>query len=213
MRYKFPRIYHFSDSPNLQNDDRRHEDESVFIGKEVVGTIKVDGESTTIYSDHIHARSIDSMDHESRTWVKNLKGHISYSIPVGWRICGENLYAVHSIEYTDLRSYFYLYNVFNEKNIALSWDETVEWAGLLDLEVVDVFYRGVYDRQLIHEKYEEYCKTSVDPVEGYVVRIADRIPYEEFTTWYIKYVRKGHVQCDEHWMTQKIKLNGLRRNL
>jgi len=43
--YKFPRIYHVPWSPNLQNDDRRHPDMSIFEGREVVVTEKMDGEN------------------------------------------------------------------------------------------------------------------------------------------------------------------------
>ena len=42
--YKHPRIYHAPWSENLQNDDRRHPDMSVFDGQIVVVTEKLDGE-------------------------------------------------------------------------------------------------------------------------------------------------------------------------
>jgi len=210
MYYKFPRIYHFSDSPNLQNDDRRHENETVFEGKEIIGSIKVDGESSSLYTSKVHARSIDSAMHPSRVWIKSLHGKIGYLIPPGHRLCGENLYATHSIHYNNLKSYFYLYTVFNEYNEAVSWNETITWASLLELETVDVFYKGIYDRKLIHEKYEEYCKNSTDEVEGYVVRLADKIPYNDFSKYHIKYVRSGHVQTDEHWMSKPVVPNKLR---
>ena len=210
MRYKFPRIYHFSDSPNLQNDDRRHEDESVFIGKEVCASIKMDGEATSIYKDYIHARSIDSKKHPSREWIKQLQGKIGYLIPDNFRLCGENLYAVHSIEYRNLKSYFYLYAIFNENNYVLSWDDTITWSKLLELELVDVFYRGVYNRKFIHEKFEEHSNLSLDNIEGYVVRIADSFHYEDYSKYSVKYVRLGHVQTNEHWMTKKVIPNGLK---
>jgi hypothetical protein len=209
--YKFPRIYHFSDSPNLQNDDRRHENESLFNNREVIASIKVDGESSSLYTDKVHARSIDSGTHPSREWIKGLQGEIGYLIPTGYRVCGENLYAKHSIQYHNLKSYFYLYSIFNNHNEALSWDETITWATLLNLETVDIFYRGVYDRKLIHNKYEEYCNNSIDDVEGYVVRVTESIPYENFSKYHIKYVRSGHVQTDQHWMTKPVIPNELRK--
>ena len=139
-----------------------------------------------------------------------MQGKIAHLIPPHFRLCGENLYALHSIPYGSLKSYFYLYDIFNENNEALSWDETEIWAKLLELEVVDVFYRGEYNRALIHKKYEEYCKNSSDSVEGYVVRVADKIPFECFSKLVIKYVRAGHVQTSENWMNKPVVTNKLK---
>jgi hypothetical protein len=49
-------------------------------------TEKMDGENTTIATDYIHARSLDSRHHPSRSWVKNLHGIIAHDIPLGWRV-------------------------------------------------------------------------------------------------------------------------------
>lgn len=55
---------------------RRHYD--LFLGQEVVVTEKIDGENTTMYPDHIHARSLDSNHHPSRNIVKQLHGQVNY---------------------------------------------------------------------------------------------------------------------------------------
>src|SRR5690348_10774698 len=72
----------------------------------VVVTEKMDGEGTTFYNDGYHARSLDSKFHASRSWVAALHGSIAHQIPEGMRICGENLYAEHSIRYENLSTYF-----------------------------------------------------------------------------------------------------------
>lgn len=204
---KYPRTYHCSWSENLQNDDRMHQDISFFDGKEVIGSIKVDGECTSLYSDYIHARSIDSKHHESRSWVKKLHGQIAHEIPKGYRICGENMYAKHSIHYKHLLSYFYVYSVWDENNTALTWDETVEWSYLLNLLTVPVFYRGIWDKEKVHEGFLDYQKRSLDPVEGYVIRLAGRIVYKDYRRSYMKFVRKDHVQTSEFWMTEPVVPN------
>ena len=51
---KYPRTYHLPWSHGRTKDDRGFDDMSSFIGKEVVVTIKMDGEQTTMYKDHIH---------------------------------------------------------------------------------------------------------------------------------------------------------------
>lgn len=88
MRCKYPRTPHLPWSPGVSDDDILLNTASFFENKQVVVTEKMDGENTTVYRDFIHARSIDSRFHPSRTWVKAMQAQIGYQIPDGWRICG-----------------------------------------------------------------------------------------------------------------------------
>ena len=204
---KYPRTYHLPNSPGLQNDDRLIESLDGLLNKEVIVTIKMDGENTTMYKDKIHARSLDSAFHMSRTWVRGLQGNIGYMLPSGMRICGENLYAQHSIHYPNLKSYFLVFNIW-DKDICLSWDETNMWCEKLGLDLVTEFYRGPLDLDKIHELYKtEVCKDFEH--EGYVIRIADQFSIEEFNSVVVKWVREGHVCTNDHWMHQKIEQNEL----
>ena len=98
---------HLPWSPGLQNDDRVIESLDGFVGKRVIVTEKLDGENTTMYNDAIHARSIDGRHHPSRDWVKGFHGSIKHLIHPLYRVCGENVYAEHSIHYNALKTYFY----------------------------------------------------------------------------------------------------------
>jgi hypothetical protein len=185
---------------------------SFFEGKEVVVTEKMDGENTSIYRDHYHARSLDSPYHPSRTYVGKLQGRVGWQVPEGWRICGENMYAKHSIKYTSLEDYFLVFSIWNADNVCLSWDETLEWCELLDLTFVPVLYRGKYNEDLFRGWTEESLNSrSPDPVEGYVIRTAGSFAYEDFTPNVAKWVRKGHVQPTEgHWMSKQVEPNELK---
>jgi len=206
---KYPRTYHLPWSPGLTKDDRMMTNPDPFKGREVIATIKMDGENTTMYKDFIHARSLTHEPHPSRNWVKSLHGRISYEIPEGWRICGENLYAKHSIHYLNLDDWFQVFSIWNEKNEILSWDETVEWCALLGLQMVPTLYRGPGDRSKIENLYiPEY---QGDPCEGYVVRSASSFPYRQFKESVGKYVRKGHVTTHAHWMREVMVANQLKR--
>lgn len=206
-RYKYPRTPHLPWSPGATDDDVRQLDTSCFSGCDVVVTEKMDGENTTVYPDHIHARSVDSAHHPSRTGVKQLLGRVGPSIPPGWRLCGENLQAVHSLAYTDLPSWFLLFSIFDATNTCLGWDATTEWAALLDLDVVPVIWRGTWDERQVRSLTE-----IIDPArrEGLVVRLADPWPFEAFGQSVAKWVRPGHVTTDQHWMSRPIVPNGLR---
>jgi len=210
--YKYPRTPHLPWSPGATPDDIFVVDNNIFVSDDiyehnyVVVTEKRDGECTTFYPDHIHARSIDSKDHESRHIVKALHAQVRRGIPEGFRICGENLYAKHSIYYTDLISYFEVFSIWND-DMCLSWEETVEWCIMLDLQPVPEMMRGSWTDIL--PKLKE-LQLDLDKQEGYVVRTVNPFTYDSFHKNVAKFVRKGHVQTDKHWMYQKIIPNKLR---
>jgi ATP-dependent RNA circularization protein (DNA/RNA ligase family) len=206
-RYKYPKTFHFDFSQGLQNDDRRLESTNGFIGKRIIITEKIDGENATLYEDYYHPRSVYDSPHPSRSWIRKLQGEIGYLIPKGWRVCGENMFAEHSIVYDELESYFYCFNIWNEKNICLSWDETVEYCNLLGINHVKVLYDGIYNYDIIKNIYENL---NFKKQEGIVCRVADEFHYDDFQQNYAKAVRKGHVQTDEHWMEKVVVPNKLK---
>jgi hypothetical protein len=179
-----------------------------FEGRDVVVFLKLDGENTTLYRDYIHARSLDYSPHPSRNWVKSLHGRMSYEIPEGWRVCGENLYAKHSIHYQNLPDYFFVFNIWNERNEILDWKETKEWVELLGLEMCPVLYEGIWDERLIRNIHQPKDLWG-NEVEGYVVRVQDSFHYRDFRQFNGKWVRKDHVQTHAFWRTQKVIPNEL----
>ena len=146
---------------------------------------------------------------ESRDWVKALAARLAYDLPEGWRVCGENLYAQHSLGYDRLPgSYFVVFSIWNEHNECLSWDETCEWAAMMDLPTVPVLYRGEWDAKAIQASFDGSSAFG-DEGEGYVVRLADGFVFKAFSTSVAKYVRPNHVQTDTHWMQSAVVPNGL----
>lgn len=207
---KYPRTHHLPWS-NPSKDDRVIDTLDILREEEVVVTVKMDGEQTNMYTDHFHARSLDMATGEERARGKAIWGRICGDIPCGWRVCGENLYARHSIHYTNLNGWFYLFGIWNDQNQCLNWDETKEWAQLFDVPVVPELYRGSWDEEKIHSLYRptwEGCE-----MEGYVVRVARSFSYGEFKHCVAKYVRPGHVTTATHWRHQRIRPNALRSGL
>lgn len=247
-RVKYPRTYHFFNSPNLQNDDRKLETYDGFYHnpttktecpncqggrilmfggcnecygaryvstgptnpREVIATIKMDGENTTMYSDHIHARSLDSAHHESRTLVKQIHGQLRNLIPSDLRVCGENMQACHSIYYTGLPAYFIIFNIW-QGDTCLSYEETMMWVDEfrhngIQCAYVPIFYRGPFNIDWITDSYFRNCPGH----EGFVVRDIDSFSRLDFSTHCGKFVRKGHVQTSEHWLNERMLPNKLR---
>ena len=202
---KYPSTPHLPFSQGLQRDDTRITTLDYLNGREVVVTEKMDGENCSMYYDHIHARSLDSRHHPSRDWVKNFWSTIKHDIPQGYRICGENLYAQHSVSYDSLSSYFMGFSVWNGTQ-CLSWNDTQEFFELLGIQSVPVLYRGVFDMDLLERMAEGF---DVENKEGFVVRVAEGFDYSEFDTHVAKWVRSDHVQTSKHWMHQQVHPIGL----
>jgi hypothetical protein len=207
-RWRYPRTPHLPGSPGYSAEDLVW-GEDRFEGKEIVASIKLDGECTSLYRDGFHARSPDSGYHPSRTWIARLHARVRSEIPPGWRICGENLYARHAIAYRDLPSFFFCYSIWNDENVALSWDETLEWCALLELETVPVFYRGPWPGA--HALLERLpAPTWADSHEGFVVRLSERFRYEVFQESVAKWVRSDFLPgTARHWRRSAIEPNAL----
>lgn len=204
-KYKYPKSYHFPWSPSLTNDDRMIESVDHFVGKEVVVTVKMDGENTNIYHDVIHSRSLETDYHPSRTWVNRLQGEIGYQMKPGERICGENVAAEHSIKYKGLESFFYVFSYWID-DVCQSWEDTVVRCAQLGLVHVPVLYKGVWDEDLIKGLFNEVYEGN--EMEGYVCRLAASYKFKDFHKSLAKYVRSGHVQTDEHWKKKPVVWNG-----
>lgn len=202
---KYPRTYHLPWSEEITSDDRVLKNTKMFEGKEIIVTEKMDGENTSWYNDYVHARSINNSPNKARSYNKNEWAQKGWQIPNGWRVCGENLYELHSIEYNNLPSYFMMFSIWDKNNICLSWDETLDWAELLDIEVVPTIYRGVWDENVIRN-----IKINTNKSEGYVVRITEEFHYSQFKNSVAKFVRKHHVRTRGLHSRKNIIKNKLR---
>lgn len=204
---KYGRTFHLPWSPGVMDDDKVNKDLSGLVNREVVVTAKLDGENTTMYSDGLHARSLEYKSRIDRDRIKALHSTIAHEIPEGWRICGENVWAEHSIKYVDLPSIFFVFSIWDECGKCLTWDETTLWCQLLNLEQVPVIWRGVFDEKRLRTTAPpSWCSAEA---EGYVVRPAGNFLARDFRSLVFKWVRPGHVRTQAHW-TRGIKPNGLK---
>lgn len=206
MRTHYPRTPHLPWSPGAASDDVRLADLAGLTGAEVVVTEKLDGENTTLYADGLHARSLDSAHHPSRARVKALQGRVGPRIPAGRRICGENVFARHSIPYEDLAGHFYGFSVW-DGDLCLGWDRTVAFLRDLGIPTPPVLWRGVFDARA--QRTLRALRLDTGRQEGYVVRPAEAFPAAAFGRRVAKWVRPGHVRTDTHWMHAAVVENGL----
>jgi len=194
---KYPKTPHFDFSQSLQNDDRRLITTHAFENADrIIVTLKLDGENSNIYNNYYHPRSVIDDGHESRNWLKGFIPNFQYKLPSHLRLCGENMYAEHSIRYENLESFFYAFSIWNDKNQCFSWDDFVGWCEYLNILHVPVLYDGVFDYEVIKEIYEDL---DFNKQEGIVCRVAHSFSYEDFDLCVAKAIRPKHVSTDEHW--------------
>jgi hypothetical protein len=195
--------------------------EKAFSGKEIIITEKMDGENTTVYDDgSFHARSIDGRWHPSRNRMVGIAKGLGAQLPRGYRLCGENLYAQHSITYTNLPCYYMVFGIYDEKNMCLSWDDTEYFAKEIGATLVPRIWRGDWDHFYVnHPDMTRFIMSNdwlsgsehgmMGAREGYVVRTTEGFHYDDLGSHCGKYVRKDHIQTNEHWMYKAVVPNGL----
>ena len=129
------------------------------------------------------------------------------------RVVGENMFAKHSIHYTKLSTYFYIFAIFQTDSDGTDWccdwDYTSSWATRWDLPMCPITYIGPWEEQRIKADWNGESFFG-DVSEGYVVRNANDFLYNDFGLNIAKYVRENHVQTDENWFFQKVIPNHLK---
>lgn len=213
---KYPRTYHLPWSPGATRDDRIASDISGILNTPVVITEKLDGENCGIELDGVYGRS-----HEVYTdtpWsagVRELHASIRPYLDEGLMLFGENMEGVHSIEYNDLESFFYLFGVRDEdeENYFAAWNNTLFYAQTLGICTVPEFVKTEFPSvdklkrtiDLIMNDYPSMLggrdtKTGEEAIEGLVIRPMDGFYQSEFHDKVFKWVREGHVEeGEEHW--------------
>src|SRR5690554_5009499 len=124
---KYGRTYHFPFSPGTTSDDRTNFDwwEDFKKLERVVITEKLDGENSCINSIGVFARSHAAPNNKPwANYLKELRSTMLKDIVDGeMEIFGENLYAIHSIEYDELDNHFFVFGI-RVNDEWLSWKET-----------------------------------------------------------------------------------------
>lgn len=204
---KYGRTFHLPQSPGVSSDDKVLKSLNTIIELgDVVITEKMDGENCTIFSKGTYARSPDGKYHPSRDWIKSFSSSISHFLNDDERIVGEYLYAKHSIQYENLNSYFNGF-AFIKNDIVSSWKDTLEIFNLFNITPVNVLYSGPLSEKIIDKIINSM---NFNTQEGFVVRPMCSFNENEQQFRMGKYVRKNHVQTNNHWMFEQIIKNKIK---
>ena len=207
---KYPRTYHVSGSQEVFSDDKMlsTEVEESFLNKDLIVTEKLDGGNACLFEGKVFARThATETFHPSFSKLKALYHSIYYSIYFDfdrYMLFGENMQALHSIEYTKLNSAFYLFGVFdNQEKIWLSWKELKMISEKLSIPtvpfIVKISFKTIKEwREWIDMEMKK--ESALGPNrEGFVFRVPENFNEKDFSNKVCKAVRKGHVQTEEHW--------------
>ena len=218
---KYGRTAHFDFSPGTTSDDRINIEwyEHMQKMEKTVDTEKMDGENRGLTGIGMFARS-----HAAPTrnpWAMHLKPKyemIKNDLKEGnIELFGEDIYAIHSIIYPNIKEHFYLFAV-RILDKWLGWEE-VKWYGEIfdfptvpeiSINEVALFSKDEVKNRVITEaqlpsafgSFQALEKSQMGPIcskEGIVTRNYGEFDVELQHENIFKYVRKGHVKTDSHW--------------
>lgn len=211
MIRKYPRTHHFPFSPGATSDDKVQKDWKSILENELVITEKLDGENNCITRDGVYSRSTvattgapwNAKTKEIWAGVRNCLGDLE--------IFGESVYAVHSIEYTNLKHPFYVFGIRLD-NKFLSWQDVKTYCSALNLPTVPLVAKRKFsnEQELINLILDYMSRGSKlgGECEGVVVRNSQGFRTSGFSSNVLKYVRKNHViEGSDHWTKNWKKAN------
>ena len=212
---KYNRTYHLFFSPGSTNDDRISDNVESLLGSEIVITEKLDGENCGMTDDGVYARSHATFTTSS--WSREVrqlhKLSVEDELGDGVFLFGENMEGIHSIEYTNLTSYFYIFGI-RDNDIWIPWEKVEEYSYLLDIPTVPVLFKGIVNsakelQQIVEDLVGKPSELGGQR-EGIVVRTTGMFHNDNFADNVMKWVRKGHVITDVHW-TRNWKKSEIKR--
>lgn len=212
---KYGRTYHYPFSPGTTSDDRINSDWWAHIQniEQLVHTEKLDGENNCLNRYGVFARSHGAPTQSAWTQQIRQRWQLIKDDLGDIELFGENLYAVHSIEYQHIEDYFYVFAV-RQGDYWLSWDEVKFYASLFDFPTVPELHLAI-DKTLTAQQYRSGLIAAAGEdsqfiaqdthtgkpcsMEGIVTRNRQGFAVDDFMQHVFKYVRKNHVKTDIHW--------------
>lgn len=182
-KFKFPRTPHISGSNATDDDIFANFSKELIQTGQFIATEKMDGSNITINKHGAYSRNGETPSADWFYPARDLYYQIGHLIDDDITIAGELLTWRKSIAYDNLPSQFMVFSVI-EGNKVLSWDDVVEYAQLLDLEVVNTLAYGSYDEVI--KKSKQHVQQQGNKMEGFVLR--DQVAFE--VTDYAEHVAK-----------------------
>lgn len=156
---------------------------------------------------------VDRSEHEQfnrfKAWSNENYNKIM-SIPPGYVVYGEFLYAQHTIFYDSLPDWFLVFEIFSiKKNAYLDYyarNEMCENCGLFQVPVIDI---GYFTKEDLIKKIPKVSAHG-QRAEGMVIKKYSKKNYMRAKLVWPDFAKE--VDESDHWMYKNIRLNKLRLN-
>ena len=174
------------------------------MDREVIITEKLDGGNTLLHRGQVYSRSVSAPS--DGKWMAMVKKHHAWKVQEpDVFLYGEDMYAVHSIEYAPVAEdrTFCAFALRNGGNEFASFTDLERYAQERAIPVVPVLFRGRFlfvdaIRKFIVAAHSEPSVLGGER-EGVVLRVEEGFPARNFAKSVCKSVRAGHVQTTTHW--------------
>jgi atypical dual specificity phosphatase len=214
MFVKYEKTYHVfpvTSKYNLDNTTFKR-----LLAGEVVVEEKMDGSNTGIIR-HSKGFSLQKRNslvgpsvHEQFDYFYNWANTVAYdrimSVPGGYLIYGELLYAVHHIVYDRLPEYFLVFDI-RDNGSWLNYNERAEFCQEHGFHMVPLVARGAFTADELH---------SIVPVKSAYGALAEGVVVKRYAKhgyFRGKIVKPGFIKVleedDEHWSRKGVRRNGL----
>ena len=195
---------HWPYSPAITEASLVHENPRVFVGAEIVITEKLDGGNTLLHEGQVYARSAAAPSADK--WMAMVKKHHAWKVrEPDALLYGENIYAVHSIEYGAVPEdeTYYAFALRDGNNTFASFSDVERYAHERAIPVVPVLFRGRFDsvaqiREFVAAAHEQASALGGER-EGMVLRIGAPFAAGDFRDSVCKSVRREHVRTSVNW--------------
>lgn len=204
MNARYPKTPYWPYSPSIGRGERVHPDPNRFVGESVVVTEKLDGGNTMLHEGQVYGRSV-AVPSDGK-WMAMVKKHHAWKVNESdVYLYGEDIFAVHSIEYGPVpeHSTFYAFALRNGNGFFAPFADVEAYSRRKEIPVVPVLFKGRFDSLADVRAFVEEAHAGDSVLggerEGVVLRLAGGFPGADFATNYCKSVRAGHVQSEDHW--------------
>ena len=168
-RVKYPTIASLPWSENNKNNLTLLKMDGYF-NKKIIITKLNNRPPISIYSDgYVHGVSTITTPIYKEQYNDLLK-EVYSELEEGWRVCG---YLTKQ-----KKAFITIDSIWNNKNECLSWEDTVEWCEILGLELPEILYKGIYNKEEL--LYVQLFKIIEGLDYGYLIRSSEKIHYAEF---------------------------------
>ena len=188
-KFKFPRTPHIAGSHATDDDIFANFSKELIQTGQFIATEKMDGSNITINKHGAYSRNGETPSADWFYPARDLYYQIGHLIDDDITIAGELLTWRKSIAYDDLPAQFMVFSVI-EGDKVLAWDDVVEYAQLLDLEVVNTLAHGSYDEVI--KRSQHHVEQQGKTMEGFVLRDQSTFEIENYADHVAKWVGDWH---------------------